>query len=411
MWRPQSIEEFEQAVTTGALEEKHDFDAKRELPSNGKELAKDIAAMSTDGGALVYGVEEDGNEQPRIPTPLELAGARERVDQVAQHSISPTPRIEFVLLRLPDDDGRGYLVVLIPASPQAPHQVTVGDDRRYYGRCETGNRRLSEIEIARLYERRERLNVDREKLLEQCIASSPVGPAVPGKHGYLQAFAQPALRDDQLWDHAVEREQGNEQLLLRHLGESVRSVRADWGGAHLGVAPNWRQRGADKWSLDTGLATDDPDALPVRRRAIADLSMDGRCYLFYGGAADANERSEGNPPPFLLYERGLSLNLAQFLALVGSFFEAGGLYGQIDVGMAVTGIRGATSAHLYNDHLGSTPYQDEGAFRTGRFDARLLTEDPTAIRRYLLDRLLKAISDGQEWDPLASGPESQWRRV
>ena len=139
--------------------------------------------------------------------------------------------------------------------------------------------------------------------------------------------------------------------------------------------------------------------------------MDGRCYLFYGGAADANERSEGNPPPFLLYERGLSLNLAQFLALVGSFFEAGGLYGQIDVGMAVTGIRGATSAHLYNDHLGSTPYQDEGAFRTGRFDARLLTEDPTAIRRYLLDRLLKAISDGQEWDPLASGPEGQWRRV
>jgi hypothetical protein len=53
MWQPKSIKEFENAVTSGLLEERHDFDAKRQLPESGKELAKDIAAMTTDGGCLV----------------------------------------------------------------------------------------------------------------------------------------------------------------------------------------------------------------------------------------------------------------------------------------------------------------------------------------------------------------------
>lgn len=48
-----------------------------------------------------------------------------------QHSISGTPNGEFVHVRLPDNDSRGYLVVLVPPSPDAPHQVQVGDDRRF----------------------------------------------------------------------------------------------------------------------------------------------------------------------------------------------------------------------------------------------------------------------------------------
>jgi hypothetical protein len=83
IWKPVNIDSFEAAVIEGALEERHDFDAKRELPRSGKELAKDIAAMSTDGGALVCGVGEDENGQPRVLAPFELAGAAERIDQVA----------------------------------------------------------------------------------------------------------------------------------------------------------------------------------------------------------------------------------------------------------------------------------------------------------------------------------------
>ena len=131
MWQPKTVEEFESAVTAGVLEERHDFDAKRQLPESGKELAKDIAAMTTDGGCLVYGVGEDDNSQPRLLAPFQLANARERIDQVAQQSISPNPRIAFIPLRCADDPAREYLIAVIPPSPLAPHQVTVGNDRRF----------------------------------------------------------------------------------------------------------------------------------------------------------------------------------------------------------------------------------------------------------------------------------------
>ena len=109
MWPPKTIEEFESAVTAGVLEERHDFDAKRQLPESGKELAKDVAAMTTDGGCLVYGVGEDDNGQPRLLAPFQLANAAERIDQIAQHSISPNPRIDFITMRCADDPALGYL--------------------------------------------------------------------------------------------------------------------------------------------------------------------------------------------------------------------------------------------------------------------------------------------------------------
>ena len=61
MWVPRDASEIEEAARSGALEETTSFDAKAELPSSKKnaDLAVDIAAMSTDGGVLLYGVAED----------------------------------------------------------------------------------------------------------------------------------------------------------------------------------------------------------------------------------------------------------------------------------------------------------------------------------------------------------------
>jgi schlafen family protein len=237
MWRPKDVDQFEAAVKRGVLEERHDFDAKRELPANSKELAKDIAAMSTDGGALVYGVGEDANGQPRLLTPIALKGAAERIDQVAQHSVSGSLQIRFETLRCADDAGRGYLIAEIPASPLAPHQVVVGNDRRFYGRSDTGNRLLSETEIERLYERRRRLDVDREALLAQCIAASPLGSPTPHQEGFLQAFVQPVIRDDNLWDRAVA-SQGEERRLLDSIREAATAIRPAGGWAGLSLGPS-----------------------------------------------------------------------------------------------------------------------------------------------------------------------------
>jgi hypothetical protein len=399
MWEPENVKQFETTVGEGALGERHDFDAKRQLPKSNKELAKDIAAMTTDGGQLVYGVGEDENGQPRLLKPFKLDGAAERIDQVAQNSVSGNPRLYFHSLEREDEPGMGYLIVTIPASPLAPHQVKVDGDRRFYGRCDTGNCRLSEEEVARLYERRQRQDVDREKLLAECIDSSPIGPPEAGKEGFLQAFAQPAVRDDDLWDRAVA-SYGDEDQLLAELRAATGSIASRGWGANLGRVLNWRRRGADKWSLSQALQGKNPDKLDRDCWIDADLSMDGRCYLFYGGAGQIRSPGYGEPV-FYLYERGIALNLAQFLAMVGVLYRAGDQWGPIDVGMAVTGIRGAVSAEFSGHRLGSQSYGDEQALRTKRVDVRELQEDPVRITLELLDRLLRAASGGTVWDPFS----------
>jgi hypothetical protein len=103
----------------------------------------------------------------------------------------------------------------------------------------------------------------------------------------------------------------------------------------------------------------------------------------------------------VLYERGIAINLAQFLALVGAYYRAGGQWGPIHVGMAVTGIRGAVSSHFMEDiSMVAQPYGDDEAVRALPFDARDLGEDPVAVSRKLLDRLMRAMSGGAVWDPL-----------
>ncbi|MDQ3302895.1 MAG: ATP-binding protein [Actinomycetota bacterium] len=97
-------------------------------------MAVDVAAMANDGGTLLYGVDEDDHGEPAVRTPIQLDGARERVDQIVRTCISEPPDIEIRAIPTEEDEGKGYLVVAVPLSPRAPHMVTVGKDNRYYGR-------------------------------------------------------------------------------------------------------------------------------------------------------------------------------------------------------------------------------------------------------------------------------------
>jgi hypothetical protein len=127
--------------------------------------------------------------------------------------------------------------------------------------------------------------------------------------------------------------------------------------------------------------------------------MSGNAYLFYGDAAERIDRNGSSM--FVLFERAVALTLAQFMGLVGGLYAAAGFYGPVDVGMAVTGIGGATSAHSLGDlRLPGSPYGEHSAMRTRRCDARDLQSDPQGIARLLTSRLFSA-SAGYEFDPLA----------
>src|SRR5215207_8708854 len=111
MWVPATEHEILAAIEAKDLVETASFDAKASLPAKGKskDLAIDVAAMSNDGGTLLYGVGEDENGRPTVPQPFKLAGARERVDQIVRTSISEPPDIQVREIQTNEDPSLGYL--------------------------------------------------------------------------------------------------------------------------------------------------------------------------------------------------------------------------------------------------------------------------------------------------------------
>ena len=151
MWAPRTWAEIEgligQAAETGSLDFKREF-------GKGEEIAKDIAAMTINGGVLVYGVDED--QDTRLATDVKkfpLGGVEEKMQQVVGSRIAPACEVEVVPITENDEDTDGVVTVIVPPSSMAPHQVA----RRYPRRVGTTTDYLEEPEVARLYERRREL--------------------------------------------------------------------------------------------------------------------------------------------------------------------------------------------------------------------------------------------------------------
>lgn len=166
MWRPRSEAELQAAIAAGGLEETHTFEVKQDVPATkagGKELARDLAQFGIDGGILLVGVAEpkDASSQWE-PAPVPLRGLSERIEQVARSTIDPPLQIRVNQLPSSDDPATGYIVVDVPASPQAPHMV----DSIYYGRGNKMRHRLSDAEVLRLHAARRGAEEQINRLLD-----------------------------------------------------------------------------------------------------------------------------------------------------------------------------------------------------------------------------------------------------
>lgn len=348
MWIPSSTEAIENAIAAGTLEETPSFDGKAALPATSKQnssLAVDVAAMSTAGGVLLYGVGEDEHDRLTIRAPFELAGAADRFAQIVQTSISEVPFIRSLRYELPDEPSRGYLLVVVPPSPRAPHQVIVGDDRRFYGRGDKGNRRLSEQEVAELYRRRQESAVNLENRLSEAVQASRFQPVEDS--GQLYAFVQPVPPSVALWDTAVAASGGRDQLQTR-LTDAVAGAPAVVGGhdPNFNGLLRWYPEGAEAWRLSTqGNPSDDP------RRAMftAEITMniDGRAVLFSGNIARRVSHGPTIPDEQsrkYLWEGNAVANLAALFTYMSAFFEAASYFGPVDCGVLLTGINDSFSA-------------------------------------------------------------------
>jgi hypothetical protein len=152
MWRPKTWSDLESLK--GSAEETTSLDFKRELTKNA-EIAKDLAAMTVNGGVILYGVDED--KTTRLASeivPIQLAGVEEKLRQIAGSQIAPTPDFDVEVITNPEDDASGVVAVVVPASSLAPHQTNA----RYPFRHGTTTDYLSEPAVERLYHQRRDLS-------------------------------------------------------------------------------------------------------------------------------------------------------------------------------------------------------------------------------------------------------------
>ena len=112
------------------------------------ELSKDVSAFANSaGGALVYGIEEDGY----IPTGFDggcdpAVTTKEWIEQIVNSTIHP--RIDGVLINQVDlatvSPGKVAYVIEIPQSARGPHQAA---DKRYYKRFNFESVPMEDYEI------------------------------------------------------------------------------------------------------------------------------------------------------------------------------------------------------------------------------------------------------------------------
>ncbi|WP_216589220.1 AlbA family DNA-binding domain-containing protein [Streptomyces brasiliscabiei] len=192
-WTPKTEADLKAAVNGGLIDESNYLDVKKELVTKGdnKELARDMSSFAVDGGTLIVGIGEDKPNRVFALEPQLLDGLAEKVDSVARSIPDPPFNVITEAIPTDTDNTRGYLLVHIPASPQAPHMV----DGRYYGRNDKTKHVLTDAEVARLHEQRRSAEQDALTLLQQEVNQDPLHEVGDQSHLFLVAQPLAGRRD------------------------------------------------------------------------------------------------------------------------------------------------------------------------------------------------------------------------
>lgn len=395
MWVPRTAEDLRNGL--GDVQETAVVDFKKDLPPPGKNasIAVDVAAMSTDGGTIIYGVAEDKAKMTLTPTPIRLAGTVERITNVVSSSVGGW--IEFEVIALDESSGVGFLVVAVPPSPLAPHFV----DGRAYGRGPGGNVILGQGGIDRLYERRERWQRDAEVSLDEAIDSSPFRPdLVGGPRGVLHLVVHPLLADKQLRERAWPAE------------EKSRLVDA-LVGAHKAVTFSHAVK-PDLMDLINGTFSRTFGGVAFLHRPTfpmwwqyLEVTDDGTVRYTYGGAATVDEQSGR----FMIHDTAAAQTTVRILCLAGTLLTQGGYQGPIDIGSALLGCEGAISDEWIPPRA-FPPFQIPGGLPTVpsgtpiRHSRRVMTSNLLDMQGFLeagrsqIDPILRLVRAPSLGDPL-----------
>jgi hypothetical protein len=394
IWRPRTWKDAQDAAASGLLDESRWVDLKRELKAGrlgNNDLAVDVAAMSLEGGLLLYGITDHESRAGEV-VGVELAGMADRVDQVARMKVHPPVIVRSVEIPDPDRPGWGCLLVIVPPSAQAPHMV----DNIYYGRGDRANRKLSDQDIRQAITVRKQHQHDVARQLLVLRDEDPVPP--PHDNGHLYLIAQPlAARDDALVEFITGSDLQTTILTLTN--DITKQLGALWSPTLAGATRNGRR-------ADGVAFTSYHDADRISESSLVEVVLreDGSVALTCGRGTDAFRSSTGYEPervvlPVLIL--GLTHSL---LNMAGRLAEhVSGYQGQWAVGVLLDNLKGVgpyDGRATWGD-LGVAYSQSEYERLTTTTTTELI-EDSAAVVERLLGRLLRGLGVDSRYLPYSA---------
>ena len=328
MWIPHTFQEIDDAIAAGQLVESATFDAKREYDGKTLEIAKDIAAMSIDGGVIIFGIDEDQHKRLTIPSAVPLKGLADSINQIATTCIAEVPVIRTFAYEDPSDPSVGYLVVFVAPSPRAPHMVIKSQHNRFYCRRDTISVPMSEGDVARLYERRSQTRLDLDKWLRAELANEPLPR--DKRNVRMHLLARPVFPDDTLLARAA----GDLSVrdYLTRVVNDVRDVRFGLQSSLLGYPDNWHIMPGDRYCSylygeDTGT---DP-------RLDIEFSGSGGIHLYHSKIASLENPGD----PKYMYGSNVARFCMWFIMMAARIYQDANYYANVDLGCGFSGLHGA----------------------------------------------------------------------
>lgn len=394
------------AAQVGALAETQWVELKAALPPAASkanlELARDLASLSVEGGALVIGVRDPGDTADHVVgTDDPLEGLKSRVDQVAAARVHPPLHVQLTALARPGDPGRNVLVVAVPASAAGPHMV----DERYWGRSATGKRPLTDDEASRLLAGRRDARQDfTDRLTSAPEELERLWPA-PRTLGWAQILLEPAAAS--LAPRLSEAVQGALPVqLVREAG----IFQAQWSpGLDALRYPVPHPDGLAAAAAPTGEPLLEHQAW--QRHA---LLRDSGALRVLSPALQPVGTGAGGTQDIGISVNRLMEQVHQSLLLAGHLGHAYLRYaGQWNVGIHLEGLAGQVSAQALVNSFGASarvPFQiDRYSRSTSAVTARLL-EQPGAVVAELLQDLARGLDLQQRLFPYTDPAQIYDRR-
>lgn len=404
-WSPTSEQDLAAALDHGLLQETHYLELKRELEKGkdkNREHARDLASLAIDGGTLIVGIAEDKAAGVFRRTPQQLAGLRERVEQIAR--MIPDPPLPVIVRSISsqEDPHLGYLVVHVPASAVAPHMV----DHRYLGRGDSTKHYLSDPEVLRLHERRRRNESDVLALLRREFARDPV-PKDQQKQAHLFLVAEPlaprpemflrklhhqdllALLSKGAWGEEPVRALGDGQHFSPELTAATAFTRRSVGAA-LSTASLRSDR-----TVDMTMAHRPEDVLEL------EVSEDGAVRIMMGRLSAAL-RGDGDEPVQYLFDQAAVIYVRRLLGLVLEIAHEAGYFGGWGLAVGATGLRGLSS---FDTRWYDAQFFEEDVYERATMASYAeLVSQPGTVADRLLGRFLRKLGTYPRYSRQLSNP-------